>query len=151
MFDIFENESHKQRFRNWCLTNNVNFRGFPEFKRKPTIYRNPYEPHGVLRGFTGQSFMEAGYVYAPYIPMTISPTVEYVTTNATLTYGNVVSLTGEVTNDNRVTLTDHATNTYPADLDDFHPRRELMTRYATAMVRPEFYGTINIGDEIKDV
>ena len=126
MFDIFENEFHKTRFRNYCLTNSINFRQFPEFKRKPTILRNPYRTDSVLVGFSGQSFMEPGYVYAPYIPMTISPTLEYVTTNATLSYGNAVSLTGEVTsNDNRVTLTGQASNTYPVDLDEFHPRREL--------------------------
>ena len=72
-----------------------------------TVYKNPYmNENTILMGFRGGQFLEAGAVFAPYIPLIMTPLVY--------------------------------------DPDTFVPRKGLLTRYAKKMVRPEFYGKINI-------
>ena len=62
----------------------------------------------ILMGYRGGQFLEAGAVFAPYIPLIMTPLVYDPTT--------------------------------------FTPRKGLLTRYAKKVVRPEFYGLINVGD-----
>lgn len=77
------------------------------FQNRYTIYKNPYlTGNVVLMGFRGSNFLETGAVYAPYIPLIMTPLVY--------------------------------------DPTNFTPRRGVMTRYAKAMVRPEFYAKILI-------
>jgi len=41
-----------------------------------TVYKDPYLPQSVLlMGHKGSSFMDTGYVYAPYIPFQLTPVV----------------------------------------------------------------------------
>lgn len=41
-----------------------------------TIYKDPYFPRNkILIGFKGSSFLETGYVYAPYVPLIVTPTI----------------------------------------------------------------------------
>lgn len=41
-----------------------------------TIYKDPYFPADyVLMGYKGSSFLETGYVYAPYVPLVVTPTI----------------------------------------------------------------------------
>ncbi len=71
------------------------------------VYKNPYmKSNVVLLGFRGSQFLETGAVFAPYIPLIMTPLVY--------------------------------------DPNTFTPRKGLLTRYAKKMVRPEFYGTIDI-------
>ncbi len=71
------------------------------------VYKNPYMTENkILMGFRGSQFLESGAVFAPYIPLIMTPLVY--------------------------------------DPNTFTPRKGLLTRYAKKMVRPEFYGTINI-------
>ncbi len=71
------------------------------------VYKNPYMKSNVmLLGFRGSQFLETGAVFAPYIPLIMTPLVY--------------------------------------DPNTFTPRKGLLTRYAKKMVRPEFYGTIDI-------
>ena len=71
------------------------------------VYKNPYmKENQILLGFRGSQFLEAGAVFAPYIPLIMTPLVY--------------------------------------DPDTFVPRKGLLTRYAKKMVRPEFYGRIEI-------
>ena len=71
------------------------------------VYKNPYMTENViLLGFRGSQFLESGAVFAPYIPLIMTPLVY--------------------------------------DPDTFVPRKGLLTRYAKKMVRPEFYGKIDI-------
>jgi len=71
------------------------------------VYKNPYmKENQILLGFRGSQFLEAGAVFAPYIPLIMTPLVY--------------------------------------DPDTFTPRKGLLTRYAKKMVRPEFYGLINV-------
>ena len=71
------------------------------------VYKNPYmTTNKVLLGFRGSQFLETGAVFAPYIPLIMTPLVY--------------------------------------DPNTFTPRKGLLTRYAKKMVRPEFYGTIDI-------
>ena len=40
------------------------------------VYRDPYFPPGkVLLGHKGKSLLDAGYVYAPYVPLQLTPTM----------------------------------------------------------------------------
>jgi len=40
------------------------------------VYRDPYFPSGkVLIGHKGKSLLDAGYVYAPYVPLQLTPTM----------------------------------------------------------------------------
>jgi hypothetical protein len=72
-----------------------------------TVYKNPYMTENtILMGFRGSQFLEAGAVFAPYIPLIMTPMVY--------------------------------------DPDTFTPRKGLLTRYAKKVVRPEFYGKIEV-------
>lgn len=42
---------------------------------KHTIYQDPTLKGKTLLGFKGDAFLEAGYIYAPYIPMYTTPTI----------------------------------------------------------------------------
>jgi hypothetical protein len=78
-----------------------------------TVYKNPYMlENQILIGFRGTQFLETGAVYAPYIPLVMTPLVYDPTT--------------------------------------FTPRKGVMTRYAKKMVRPEFYGLLQI-DSLGDI
>ena len=73
--------------------------------RKFDVIVDPYFPRNVLLvGRKGGSFLESGYVYAPYVPLQTTPTI----------FG----------------------------VDDFVPRKGVMTRYAKKMVRPDMYGLV---------
>ena len=72
-----------------------------------TVYKNPYvTANTILMGFRGTQFLETGAVYAPYVPLIMTPLVY--------------------------------------DPTNFTPRKGVMTRYAKKIVRPEFYGKINV-------
>ena len=69
------------------------------------VYVDPYFPRNlILVGRKGGSFLESGYVYAPYVPLQVTPTI----------FG----------------------------VEDFVPRKGVMTRYAKKMVRPDMYGLV---------
>ena len=71
------------------------------------VYKNPYmTSNTILLGYRGTQFLESGAVFAPYIPLIMTPLVY--------------------------------------DPDTFVPRKGLLTRYAKKMVRPEFYGLVNV-------
>jgi len=73
--------------------------------RKFDVIVDPYFPRQViLVGRKGSSFLESGYVYAPYVPLQTTPTI----------FG----------------------------VEDFVPRKGVMTRYAKKMVRPDMYGLV---------
>jgi hypothetical protein len=77
--------------------------------KKFDVYVDPYFPRNVvLCGRKGASFLESGYVYAPYVPLQMTPTI----------FG----------------------------VEDFVPRKGVMTRYAKKMVRPDMYGLVVIQD-----
>jgi hypothetical protein len=74
--------------------------------KKQDVYVDPYFPRNVvLVGRKGSSFLESGYVYAPYVPLQVTPTI----------FG----------------------------IEDFVPRKGVMTRYAKKMVRPDMYGLVH--------
>lgn len=40
------------------------------------VYRDPYSPHwSMILGHKGKSLLDTGYVYAPYVPMQLTPTM----------------------------------------------------------------------------
>jgi hypothetical protein len=76
---------------------------------KYTVYKDPYFPEGmILMGYKGGSFLESGFVYAPYVPLLVTPTI--------------------------------------FEPEDFTPRKGVMTRYASQMIRPEMYGLVFVTD-----
>lgn len=41
-----------------------------------TVYRDPYAPHwSMIIGHKGKSLLDTGYIYAPYVPLQLTPTV----------------------------------------------------------------------------
>ena len=77
--------------------------------KKWDVYVDPYFPRNVLLvGRKGSSFLESGFVYAPYVPLQVTPTI----------FG----------------------------VEDFVPRKGVMTRYAKKMVRPDMYGLVIVTD-----
>ena len=73
--------------------------------KKFDVMVDPYFPRSlILVGRRGASFLESGYVYAPYVPLQTTPTI----------FG----------------------------VEDFVPRKGVMTRYAKKMVRPDMYGLV---------
>jgi hypothetical protein len=77
--------------------------------KKFDVIVDPYFPRMlVLVGRRGSSFLESGYVYAPYVPLQTTPTI----------FG----------------------------VEDFVPRKGVMTRYAKKMVRPDMYGLVVVRD-----
>ena len=77
--------------------------------KKFDVIVDPYFPRTlVLVGRRGSSFLESGYVYAPYVPLQTTPTI----------FG----------------------------VEDFVPRKGVMTRYAKKMVRPDMYGLVVVED-----
>lgn len=41
-----------------------------------TVYKDPYFPRNrILVGYKGGSYLETGYVYSPYVPLIITPTI----------------------------------------------------------------------------
>jgi len=69
------------------------------------VYCDPYMASTkILVGLKGNNFLDAGFVYAPYVPMQVTPTF--------------------------------------MDPNDFTFRKGVRTRYATRMLRPEYYGVI---------
>jgi hypothetical protein len=77
--------------------------------KKFDVYVDPYFLRNVcLVGRKGASFLESGYVYAPYVPLQVTPTI----------FG----------------------------VEDFVPRKGVMTRYAKKMVRPDMYGLVIVSD-----
>lgn len=72
-----------------------------------TVYKSSYMTENImLVGFKGNSMLETGAVYCPYVPLIQTPTIP--------------------------------------DPENFTPRKAVMTRYAKAILRPEFYGKIYV-------
>lgn len=41
-----------------------------------TVYKDPYFPRNrILLGYKGGSYLETGYVYSPYVPLIVTPTI----------------------------------------------------------------------------
>jgi len=80
--------------------------------KKFDVMVDPYFPRNLLLvGRRGSSFLESGYVYAPYVPLQTTPTI----------FG----------------------------VEDFVPRKGVMTRYAKKMVRPDMYGLVVCRDLVE--
>ncbi len=54
--------------------NNMKIAG--QFNSRYTVYKNPYMTENtILVGFRGKQFLEAGAVFAPYIPLIMTPLI----------------------------------------------------------------------------
>jgi len=93
------------------MTSNFGVQRLGTLMNKYAVYQDPFLSAGssnkdILVGLKGQNFLDAGYVYAPYVPLQVTPTF--------------------------------------LDPDDFTFRKGLRTRYATKMLRNEFYGRVSV-------
>lgn len=89
------------------ITSNYGIARIGTLLRKYAVYQDPFMPgNQILVGLKGNSFLDAGYVYAPYVPLQVTPTF--------------------------------------MDPNDFTFRKGVRTRYATRMLRPEYYGVITV-------
>jgi len=71
------------------------------------VYEDPFfTSDQMLVGLKGDSYLDSGFVWAPYIPLQVTPTF--------------------------------------LDPNDFSFRKGLRTRYASKLLRPEYYGSIRI-------
>lgn len=71
------------------------------------VFEDPYiDTDTILVGLRGRDYIDAGYVFAPYIPLEVTPTF--------------------------------------LDPDDMTFRKGMRTRYATKLLRPEYYGVITV-------
>ena len=105
--DFASIESNIQSPSNDLNTANYGISRVGTLLRKWAVYSDPFMAGDkVLVGLKGSSFLDAGFVYAPYVPLQVTPTF--------------------------------------MDPDDFTFRKGVRTRYATKMLRSEFYGTINV-------
>jgi hypothetical protein len=76
---------------------------------KWTVYEDPFfTTNKMLVGLKGQSYLDAGFVWAPYVPLQVTPTFQ--------------------------------------DPADFSFRKGLRTRYATKLLRSEFYGQLTVSN-----
>lgn len=76
---------------------------------KWNVYEDPFFARDqMLIGLKGSSYLDAGYVWAPYVPLQVTPTF--------------------------------------LDPNDFGFRKGLRTRYATKLLRPEYYGQVRIAN-----
>lgn len=77
------------------------------FNGRYKVYKNPYMlENTILLGYKGSQFLETGAVFAPYVPLIMTPLIY--------------------------------------NPDTYVPSKGLLTRYAKKMVRPEFYGLIQV-------
>jgi len=78
-------------------------------QNKWLVYEDPFFARDkMLVGLKGNSYLDSGYVFAPYIPLQVTPTF--------------------------------------LDPADFSFRKGLRTRYATKLLRSEFYGQVTINN-----
>lgn len=78
-------------------------------QNKWMVYEDPFFTRDkMLIGLKGQSYLDAGFVWAPYVPLQVTPTF--------------------------------------LDPADFTYRKGLRTRYATKLLRSEFYGQVAISN-----
>ena len=76
-------------------------------QNKWLVYEDPFFSRDqMLIGLKGSSYLDAGYVWAPYIPLQVTPTF--------------------------------------LDPNDFSFRKGLRTRYATKLLRSEYYGQVRV-------
>lgn len=103
--DFASIESNVQSPSYGPMTANYGIARIGTLLRRWAVYQDPYmTSNQVLVGLKGNSFLDAGYVYAPYQPLQVTPTF--------------------------------------LDPDDFTFRKGVRTRYATRMLRSEYYGVI---------
>ncbi len=55
---------------------NIGAESIGSLSNRFTVYKDPYFPRNkILVGYKGGSYLESGYVYAPYVPLIVTPTI----------------------------------------------------------------------------
>ena len=89
------------------MTSNFGIQLVGTLMNKYTVYQDPYQTtNDVIVGLRGSSYLDAGFVFAPYIPLQATPTFQ--------------------------------------DPDTLENKKGLWSRYATKLLRPEYYGKVTV-------
>jgi hypothetical protein len=89
------------------LTSDFGIQMIGTLMRKYTVYQDPFmTTNQVLVGLRGSSFLDAGFAFAPYVPLQVTPTWQ--------------------------------------DPETFRFKKGMRSRYATKMLRPEYYGIVTV-------
>lgn len=91
------------------------------------VYKDPHFPaNAILQGVKAKTFLDVGYVFAPYVPLVITPIMGSSRSKRLKKAGIKV-----------------VPKTILAD-EDFLPRKGILTRYGTKPVNASYYGTLTI-------
>ena len=88
-----------------------------------------------MKGKKSRGFLESGYIYAPYIPLQVTPTIlgEDEQGIVTTDLDEMMDTFGEKTFSEK-------------NAQHFSPRKAIRTRYAKKMIKPEHYGKVVVGE-----
>ena len=90
-----------------ALTSNFGIQRVGTLMNKYMVYQDPWLTGGrVLVGLKGASYLDAGYVFAPHVPLEVTPTFQ--------------------------------------DPETFENKKGLKSRFATKMLRSEYYGVLTV-------
>ncbi len=99
-------EGFTEQHRDWAVTG-MGMERFGVLKNRFTVYKDPWAAgDSILMGYKGNTMFDTGYVYSPYIPLYVTPTI--------------------------------------IDVNNFTPRRGIMSRYARKLISNDFYATVTI-------
>lgn len=91
------------------------------------LFKDPYFPSDtILKEVKMTTYLETGYVYAPYVPAIITPLMEEKASKRLKKAGIKV-----------------VPKTLVSD-EDFVPRPGILTRYGKKALNPSYYGSIKI-------
>jgi hypothetical protein len=89
------------------------------------IHKDPRFPATSQPQMKGRTFLDAGYVYTPYVPLQVSPTI--------LGVDPQVALQKQLRKAGLKTVS-----------KEFSSRKGIMSRYGDKMVKPEFFGQVSV-------
>lgn len=88
--------------------------------RQYKIHKDPYFPATSQLQMKGRTFLDAGYIYAPYVPLQVSPSIIF-------GVDPQVALQKQLRKAGLKTVS-----------KEFSSRKGIMSRYGDKMVKPEF-------------
>jgi hypothetical protein len=84
----------------------------------------------ILPGLKGRTFLETGYVYAPYVPLNMTPLFAVNPLYKKLKRAGLKTLPRT-----------------PFTQEDFKPKKGIMTRYGCKLVKSNFYDVLEVEKE----
>lgn len=109
----------------------------------PEVYEETQE---MFKGVPVKSVLDAGFVYAPYIPLQVTPTVKFGKDVPNSPLEDFVEgvFKEEIESGDLKPLRKKTSRSGMIDPSDFTLRKGLRTRYAKKLVDPDFFGTVDV-------